>query len=82
VAGLTALYTGPSWFVGTANFLVVPYVILALPYTYRALDVAMRALDLKTLTEAAQSLGAGQVTIHTKTTCTAVPSTIRMDTSA
>lgn len=59
VAGLTALYTGPAWFVGTANYLVVPYVILALPYTYRALDVGMRALDLRTLTEAAQSLGAG-----------------------
>ena len=59
VAGMTALYTGPSWFVGTANFLVVPYVILALPYTYRALDIGMRALDLRTLTEASQSLGAG-----------------------
>ena len=59
VAGLTEVYTGPGWFVGTANYLVVPYVILALPYTYRALDVGMRALDLKTLTEAAQSLGAG-----------------------
>ncbi|APZ43288.1 ABC transporter permease [Acidihalobacter ferrooxydans] len=63
VAGLTALYTGPSWFVGTANFLVVPYVILALPYTYRALDVGMRSLDLKTLTEASQSLGAGWGTL-------------------
>lgn len=63
VAGLTALYTGPDWFVGTANYLVVPYVILALPYTYRALDVGMRALDLKTLTEASQSLGAGWLTL-------------------
>jgi len=59
VAGMTALYTGPAWFVGTANFLAVPYVILALPYTYRALDIGMRALDLRTLTEASQSLGAG-----------------------
>lgn len=59
VAGLTALFTGPAWFVGTANFLVVPYVILALPYTYRSIDIGMRALDLRTLTEAAQSLGAG-----------------------
>lgn len=59
VAGLTALYTGPAWFVGSANFLIVPYVILALPYTYRALDVGMSSLDLKTLTEASQSLGAG-----------------------
>jgi len=63
VAGLTALYTGPAWFVGSANFLVVPYVILALPYTYRALDVGMAALDLKTLTEASQSLGAGWGTL-------------------
>ena len=63
VAGLTAFYTGPSWLVGTANYLVVPYVILALPYTYRALDIGMRALDLKTLTEASQSLGAGWTTL-------------------
>lgn len=63
VAGMTALYTGPSWLVGTANYLVIPYVILALPYTYRALDVGMRALDLHTLAEAAQSLGAGWMTL-------------------
>jgi putative spermidine/putrescine transport system permease protein len=63
VAGLTALYTGPAWLVGTANYLVVPYVILALPYTYRALDLGMRALDLKTLSEAAQSLGAGWMSL-------------------
>lgn len=63
VAGLTAVYTGPDWFVGTPNYLVVPYVILALPYTYRALDLGMRALDLKTLTEASQSLGAGWSTL-------------------
>ncbi|HTU54180.1 MAG TPA: spermidine/putrescine ABC transporter permease [Acetobacteraceae bacterium] len=59
VAGMTALYTGPSWLVGTSNYLVIPYVILALPYTYRALDIGMRALNLRTLTEASQSLGAG-----------------------
>ena len=59
VAGLTALFHGPDWFVGTPNYLVVPYVILALPYTYRALDVGMRAIDLRTLTEASHSLGAG-----------------------
>ncbi|HEX7390720.1 MAG TPA: spermidine/putrescine ABC transporter permease, partial [Acidiphilium sp.] len=63
VAGLTAVYTGPDWFVGTPNYLVVPYVILALPYTYRALDLGMRVLDLKTLTEASQSLGAGWNTL-------------------
>lgn len=63
VAGLTALYRGPNWLVGTANYLVIPYVILALPYTYRALDVGMRSLDLKTLSEAAQSLGAGWLSL-------------------
>ncbi len=63
VAGLSALYHGPTWFIGTANYLVVPYAILALPYTYRALDVGMRALDLKTLTEASQSLGASWGTL-------------------
>jgi putative spermidine/putrescine transport system permease protein len=63
VAGMTALYTGPEWLVGTANYLVVPYVILALPYTYRALDIGIRALDVRTLSEAAQSLGAGWGTL-------------------
>ncbi len=63
VAGLSALYHGPSWFVGTANYLVVPYTILALPYTFRALDVGMRSIDLKTLTEAAQSLGSDWPTL-------------------
>lgn len=63
VAGMTALYTGPDWLVGTPNYLVVPYVILALPYTYRALDIGIRGLDVKTLSEAAQSLGAGWGTL-------------------
>ncbi len=35
------------------------YVILAMPFAYRAIDAGLRALDLKTLTEAANSLGAG-----------------------
>ncbi|MGH7057796.1 MAG: ABC transporter permease, partial [Acetobacteraceae bacterium] len=58
VAGLTTLYTGPPWLIGTANYLVIPYFFLALPYGYRALDVGLSSLDLKTLTEAGQSLGA------------------------
>jgi putative spermidine/putrescine transport system permease protein len=39
------------------------YLILVLPYTYRTLDAGLAALDLKTLTEAARSLGAGWVTV-------------------
>lgn len=57
VGGLTALYKGPAWWIGTPQFLIVGYTVLALPYTYRALDAGMRAIDLKTLSEAALSLG-------------------------
>jgi len=35
------------------------YVVLSMPYMYRAIDVGMRSIDVRTLTEAAQSLGAG-----------------------
>jgi putative spermidine/putrescine transport system permease protein len=34
------------------------YIILSMPYMFRAIDVGMRAIDVRTLTEAAQSLGA------------------------
>ena len=36
---------------------------LALPYMYRAVDTGLRAIDVRTLTEAAESLGAGWPTI-------------------
>jgi putative spermidine/putrescine transport system permease protein len=39
------------------------YLILVLPYAYRALDAGLAAIDLKTLTEAARSLGAGWGTV-------------------
>ena len=39
------------------------YVILVLPYCYRALDAGLAAIDVKTLTEAARSLGAGWFTV-------------------
>ncbi|WP_425145246.1 ABC transporter permease [Deinococcus sp.] len=63
VGGLTALYKAPEWFVGTPQFLVAGYVVLSLPYTYRTLDTGLRSLDLQTLSEAAQSLGAGWGTL-------------------
>jgi putative spermidine/putrescine transport system permease protein len=55
---------------GIANVLASPwapallifgYVILSLPFVFRAIDNALRAIDVRTLTEAAQSLGAGPV---------------------
>ena len=36
---------------------------LALPYMYRAVDTGLRTIDVRTLTEAAQILGAGWTTI-------------------
>ena len=48
---------------GTNILLMFGYAILALPYMYRAVDTGLRTIDVRTLTEAAQSLGAGWVTI-------------------
>jgi putative spermidine/putrescine transport system permease protein len=39
------------------------YSILVLPYAYRALDAGLAAIDVKTLSEAARSLGAGWPTV-------------------
>ena len=43
--------------------LSMAYVILVLPYAYRSIDVGLAAIDVKTLTEAARSLGAGWPTV-------------------
>jgi putative spermidine/putrescine transport system permease protein len=52
-----------TWLLSGPQILALSYVILVLPFTYRSLDAGMRAIDLRTLTEAAQSLGAGWPTI-------------------
>jgi len=48
---------------GTDILLTMGYATLALPYMYRAVDTGLRTIDVGTLTEAAQSLGAGWFTI-------------------
>lgn len=53
--------TGTAW--GTNLLLMFGYATLALPYMYRAVDTGLRTIDVGTLTEAAQSLGAGWGTI-------------------
>lgn len=69
VFGYLRLYNSSSWLPFTASaratdlLLIFGYVTLALPYTYRAVDTGLRAIDVRTLTEAAQSLGAGWPTI-------------------
>ena len=47
----------------TDLLLMFSYVTLALPYMHRAVDTGLRTIDVHTLTEAAQSLGAGWSTI-------------------
>ena len=48
---------------GTDLLLTIGYATLALPYMYRAVDTGLRTIDVRTLTEAAQILGAGWATI-------------------
>jgi putative spermidine/putrescine transport system permease protein len=48
---------------GTDLLLTMGYATLALPYMYRSVDTGLRTIDVATLTEAAQSLGAGWATI-------------------
>lgn len=42
------------------------YVVISMPYMFRAVDMGMRAIDVRSLTEAAQSLGASwfQILAH------------------
>jgi putative spermidine/putrescine transport system permease protein len=51
---------------GTTVLIVAGYMVLAMPYMYRSVDTGMRTVDVRTLTEAAQSLGAGWFTIITR----------------
>ncbi len=62
IVGLLGAFQGaPDWWLGNPQFLVPAYVVLSLPYAWFSLDAGLRAIDIKTLSEAASSLGAGQV---------------------
>jgi putative spermidine/putrescine transport system permease protein len=56
--------------------LAFAYLILVLPYSYRALDAGLAAIDLKTLSEAARSLGAGWGTVMLRIVIPNMPSAI------
>jgi putative spermidine/putrescine transport system permease protein len=45
---------------GTNILLVIGYVVMSLPYMYRSVDNGLSAIDIRTLTEAAESLGASR----------------------
>lgn len=64
VVGIAPLYSWVTYFLGdSALTLTFVYVVLVLPYAYRALDAGLQAMDLRTLAEAARSLGAGWWTV-------------------
>jgi len=52
--------------VGTNILIIGGYTVLGLPYMYRSVDTGMRTVDVRTLTEAAQSMGANWGTIITR----------------
>lgn len=51
---------------GVYIIMVGAYTMLSFPYMYRAIDTGLQAVNLRALTEAAQSLGAGWITILTR----------------
>jgi putative spermidine/putrescine transport system permease protein len=60
VFGLVRTFSHPPLLiVNSPALLIAGYVVLSMPYMYRAIDTGLRAIDVRTLTEAAQSLGAG-----------------------
>lgn len=68
VFGLIRAYSRPplpftNTDIGSSALLVFAYIVLSLPYMYRSVDSGLRAIDIRTLTEAAQSMGAGWFTI-------------------
>jgi len=68
VFGIILLYSRPPLLL-TATYnssrvvLICIYVTLSFPYMFRSVDNGLRAIDVRTLTEAAQSLGANWGTI-------------------
>jgi putative spermidine/putrescine transport system permease protein len=68
VFGLISTYSHPPLpfthsDIGSTALLVCGYVVLSFPYMYRAVDTGLRSMDIQSLTEAAQSLGAGWIRI-------------------
>lgn len=68
--GLLRTYSAPPFGLtntelGTVVLLVGGYTVFVMPYMYRAVDTGLRAIDIRTLTEAARSLGAGWPTVIT-----------------
>jgi len=64
VVGLAPIYLQIGRLLGTGAWtLAFAYGITVLPFAYRSIQASMDAVDMKTLSEAARSLGAGWPTI-------------------
>jgi putative spermidine/putrescine transport system permease protein len=68
VFGLIRMYSRPPLAIlssreSTRVVLICAYAALSFPYMYRAVDNGLRSINVRTLTEAAQSLGASWATI-------------------
>lgn len=68
VFAIILLYSSPpllftATYTSSRVVLICIYVALSFPYMFRSVDNGLRAIDVRTLTEAAQSLGANWTTI-------------------
>lgn len=65
VFGMISMYGRPPLMLTRIPtvLLIAGYITLSMPYMYRSVDTGLRAIDVRTLTEAAQSLGASWPTI-------------------
>jgi len=64
VVGLAPVYAWVNYLIGGSSLtLTFAYTILVLPYAYRAIDAGLSAIDVKTLAEAARSLGSSWFTV-------------------
>jgi putative spermidine/putrescine transport system permease protein len=66
--GLIRTFSGPPLELTLTPFktdilITIGYVIISMPYMYRAIDAGMRTIDVRSLTEAAQSLGSNWLQI-------------------
>jgi len=62
VFGLIRTFSGPPFELTLTPFktdilIAAGYIILSMPFMFRAIDAGMRSIDVRSLTEAAQSLG-------------------------
>lgn len=67
VVGLRPVFAWVNFLFGdSALTLTFAYTVLVLPYAYRSIDAGLASIDVRTLSEAARSLGARWFTVMTR----------------